>query len=103
MARMDWTRTFVEASGLRPTASEAFIPIKPTPMAAPSAARPTVKFPDIYLFVPFLTVRAVEHGRAAELCYSNLRGRRPFFTLANQQGEHGGQQHKHHGLDQPHQ
>jgi len=29
MARMDWTKTFVEASGLRPTASEAFMPIKP--------------------------------------------------------------------------
>ena len=36
---------FVDALGLRPTASDALPPIRPTPMAAPRAARPTHKFP----------------------------------------------------------
>src|SRR5438876_12386863 len=45
MARIDCTRILVEAPGLRPTASEAFMPINPTPRAAPSAARPTCRLP----------------------------------------------------------
>src|SRR5512136_1043781 len=45
MARIDWTKIFVAAPGLRPTASEAFMPMKPTPRAAPSAARPTCRLP----------------------------------------------------------
>src|SRR4051812_19607575 len=42
---MDCTSTLVAAPGLRPTASEAFAPIRPTPRAAPSAANPTWRFP----------------------------------------------------------
>src|SRR5206468_5397532 len=78
MARMDWTRIFVAAPGLRPTASEAFIPMSPTPRAAPRAARPTCRFPvssaniginDIYVF-PFFygsAAPAIEHGQTAEI------------------------------------
>ena len=41
MARIAWTKIFVDAPGLRPTASEALTPINPTPTAAPNAAKPT--------------------------------------------------------------
>jgi hypothetical protein len=44
---MDWTSTFVEAPGLRPTASDAFIPMIPTAMAAPRAANAMCKLPVI--------------------------------------------------------
>ena len=70
MDRIDWTRIFVDATGLRPTASEAFAPIKPTPMAAPSAARPTcilpvIDFPSLFLAGPGLggdSVKSPEDG-----------------------------------------
>ena len=39
--RIACTRIGVAAPGFRPTASDAFMPMKPTPMAAPRAARPT--------------------------------------------------------------
>src|SRR5947207_15878423 len=108
MARMDWTRIFVEAPGLRPTASEAFIPMKPTPIAAPSAANPTCRFPvipsanigisDIYLpFFAFSAAPAIEHGQAVEILV--MRGFVPFFVLTNQHREHGGQQHEHQRLN----
>jgi hypothetical protein len=35
MDRMDWTKTAVDAVGLRPPASGAFMPVKPTPIAGP--------------------------------------------------------------------
>src|SRR6516165_9643408 len=41
MARIDWTITGVGDPMIRPTASDAFAPMKPTASAAPSAARPT--------------------------------------------------------------
>ena len=44
---MDITMILVEAPGLRPVASAAFAPTKPTPMADPSAASPTWMLPDI--------------------------------------------------------
>src|SRR5262245_11797553 len=54
MDRMDWTRTLVDEPGLRPTTSEAFMPIRPTAIAAPKAAKPTCTFPIMGLFVvPF--------------------------------------------------
>src|SRR5438128_1328833 len=37
--------TFPKAPGLRPTASEAFMPTSPTPMAEPSPQRPTWMLP----------------------------------------------------------
>jgi hypothetical protein len=40
-------QNLVEATGFRPTASEAFMPIRPTAMAAPRAARPTSRLPVI--------------------------------------------------------
>src|SRR3954453_16360997 len=45
MERIDCTSTFVDAPGLRPTALEADMPIIPTLMAAPKAAKPTWMFP----------------------------------------------------------
>src|SRR6516164_9759568 len=45
MDRIDCTRILVDAPGLRPTAVEAAMPIKPTPMAAPAAASPTWMLP----------------------------------------------------------
>src|SRR5580765_5470403 len=97
MARMDWTRIFVAAPGLRPTASEAFIPIKPTPTAAPSAAKPTCRLPvisaniginDIYLlpFFAFPAAPAIEHGQTAEI-FNSMMGLGPLFMLADQHGE----------------
>src|SRR5215469_14605471 len=101
MARMDWTRTFVEASGFRPTASEAFMPIKPTPSAAPSAARPTVKLPVISLL--FLSLQLLPFARSSRnLSFDRARSRR-FFLLTNQQRKHRCQQHEHQRLNQAHQ
>src|SRR6267143_5555410 len=82
MARMDWTRIFFAAPGLRPTASEAFMPLTPTPKAAPSAAKPTCTFPvssaniginDIYIFLSLLfsAAPAIEHGQAVEILKTN--------------------------------
>src|SRR3954447_12541557 len=45
MERIDCTSTFVDAPGFRPTALEADMPIIPTLMAAPRAAKPTWMFP----------------------------------------------------------
>src|SRR5215471_14962896 len=74
--RIDCTRIFVAAPGLRPTALDAAIPIRPTLRAAPTAARPTwmlpprrlppASFPDNTansdIFTqPFLTVLLVLH------------------------------------------
>src|ERR1700742_1140400 len=87
MARIDWTRILVDASGLRPTASEARMPMMPTAMAAPNAASPTCKFPLMTEF-PF------------SLNCSCVRGVVPFrFVPANQQREDVGQQHEDEGLN----
>src|SRR5437899_12853038 len=58
--RMDWTKIFVAAPGLRPTAVEAAVPIKPTPTAAPAAARPTWMFPPNML--PLLKSATANNG-----------------------------------------
>src|SRR6266403_1925001 len=113
--KMDWTRIFVAAPGLRPTAVEAAVPIKPTPTAAPAAARPTWIFPanmfpltsatanngtiDIYpSFLWFLVGFEDEHGPAGEVRVSSfmLGCRGLFLMLANQQGEDSSQQHEDH-------
>src|SRR5215510_11640425 len=92
MARMAWTRTLVDASGFRPTASQAFQPIKPTARAAPNAARPTCKLPFMDLFL--LSRRPREHGRPTKVI-STLRGLWALrLLLAKQQREDSGQQHK---------
>src|SRR5215471_7090617 len=113
MARIDWTRIFVEAPGLRPTASEAFMPMKPTPTAAPSAASPTCMFPvisaniginDIYVFpfFAFSTAPAIEHGQTIEIVKSMGRSWR-FIMLADEHCEHSGQEHEHEGLNETNQ
>src|SRR5512144_1257739 len=103
MARMDWTRIFVAAPGLRPTASEAFMPMKPTPRAAPRAARPTCMLPvnsasigisDIFLIPFFLlpTAPAIEHGQTAEILSVVRRFVLVLFlVLADQHGKDSGQ------------
>src|SRR6187200_1472960 len=84
MARIDWTSTFVDAPGLRPTASDAFIPIIPTAMAAPKAANATCKLPVI--------VSILSSG-----FYDRV-----LFVLTQQEREHRSQQHEHQRLNQPH-
>src|SRR6266496_2355593 len=102
MARIDWTRICVEAPGLRPTASEAAMPIKPTATAAPIAAKPTCMFPIISLLLPFPAATAVEYVQAAEKS-SSVCARRSFFLMwTHQQSEHRAQQHEHHRLHQAH-
>src|SRR6266436_2470040 len=111
MARIDWTRIFVEAPGLRPTASEAFMPMKPTPTAAPSAANPTCRFPvisanigisDIYLpFFAFSAAPAIEHGQTAEILV--MRGFVSLFVLTNQHREHRRQKHEDQRLNKSNQ
>src|SRR5579864_6155924 len=109
MARMDWTRIFVAAPGLRPTASEAFMPMRPTPKAAPSAAKPTCMFPvnsaniginDIY--ISFLSVARrlprLNTDKSAKFSRSVMSRLWAFLVLANQHGEDGGEQHEDQGL-----
>src|SRR5882724_13473772 len=67
MARIDWTITAVAAPGLRPTASDAFAPMAPTARDAPTAARPTCRFPSMYLLAPFLLLTASTVGAVAYL------------------------------------
>src|SRR5262249_21933731 len=83
MDRMACTMIFVDALGFRPTADEAPRPINPTPIAAPSAARPTCTLP----------------YNAPVISVSFLR----FFVLTNQEREHGREQHEDHRLHQTHQ
>src|SRR5882762_8686767 len=108
MARMDCTRIFVAAPGLRPTASDALAPIRPTPMAAPSAANPTWIFPvipsaniginDIYMFT-FLcfSQRLPQLNTVQPLKFLMMRFM-PFVVFTNQQCEHRSQQHENQGL-----
>src|SRR5215813_7719973 len=108
MAKMDWTRTFVAAPGLRPTASDAFMPMNPTPRAA----KPTCRFPlisanigisvifSLSFFLSFSLGPAIEHGRAAEIRYLSVRVCRfLLLVLANKQGEERSQQHENQGLN----
>src|SRR5579859_4064278 len=96
IARIDCTRIGVAAPGLRPTASEAFMPMKPTPSAAPSAARPTVRFPlssaniGVIIYVPFLLLSpsapAIEHGQTAEISFKSMV--RLFVALVMRHDQH---------------
>lgn len=51
-----------EAPGLRPVASAALAPTKPTPIAEPSAARPICKLPVMIFFVIISVVPTIQHG-----------------------------------------
>src|ERR1700704_1244813 len=100
---MDCTKIFVEATGFRPTASEAFIPIKPTAIAAPKAARPTWKLPFICSSCSFPPAPAIEHGQAVDI--NPLTVRRHWcvcFVLAHQHREDSSQEHEDHGLNEAH-
>src|SRR5215475_3517132 len=101
MARIDWTRIFVEAPGLRPTAPEAVMPIKPTARAAPSAAKPTCMLPIISFILPFPAATAVEYVRAAKK-FLLARGPTSFSPmLTNQKKKTRKKHNKPHPLHQP--
>src|SRR5215470_12946994 len=100
MAKMDCTKILVDAPGLRPTASEAIMPIRPTLIAAPKAASPTCKFPLIR--VSFLRAGNHECVRAGEISLLMVCGSRGLFVLAHQHREHCRQQHKDQRLNQSH-
>src|SRR3954470_118923 len=80
MDRIACTMIFVEAFGLRPTADEAPSPINPTPIAAPSAARPTCTLP----YKPVISVSFL----------------RFLVVLTDEEREDGGQQHEDQCLHQ---
>src|SRR5258707_458620 len=113
MARMDCTNILVDAPGLRPTASEAFIPINPTPMAAPNAAMPTWRFPlnpavNEFIVPAFLCVLADTRDRTGSSWRTSLFSlglccRCRLLGLTNQQREHRAQQHEHQRLHEAHQ
>src|SRR3974390_1637079 len=101
IARIDWTRIFVPAPGLRPTASDAFIPMNPTPRAAPSAAKPTCMFPlssaniginDIYVVSFLALARRLPRLNTVKPAKFGSMMRLPgfFVVLADQHGEHSG-------------
>src|SRR5204863_6845035 len=118
MERIDCTSTFVDAPGLRPTAAEADMPISPTPMAAPMAAKPTWMFPPSrfpIVSAPVPVSNAIVDISAFPSLLFLLPGGRPansqfrlshccgwFLMLTNQQREYGGQQHENQGLHQTH-
>ena len=54
----------VAAPGLRPTASDAFMPMMPTARAAPRAARPTCRLPVIVFVLPVMRRAPARIGRA---------------------------------------
>src|SRR5262249_53349697 len=104
------TMTLPNAPGLRPTASEAFMPTRPTPIADPRPHKPTdtlpaTRFPPasasigvnilIFLSSFFSAAPAVDHGQAAEIFKLMVTFLRGFFAVlffgrAHQRGEHGG-------------
>src|SRR5271156_4566199 len=104
--RIDWTRICVAAPGLRPTASDDFIPMNPTPRPEPMAARPTVRLPVStpnigviilfrFLFVGFFGPRGLPTVRPKNL----MRVRAvAFVMLDDQQREDRRQQHEYHRL-----
>ncbi len=103
----------MDAPGLRPTASEAFMPINPTPTPRPT--RPDhVRFPpnprqygfiiSSFPFFAFSPAPAIEHGKLTKSLFSSgFCRRRRFLVLTNQQREHGAQQHENQRLHQAHQ
>src|ERR1035438_2563425 len=113
IARIACTRILVEAPGLRPTASEAFMPMNPTPMAAPSAAKPTCRLPvtpsanigiNISSYLS-LAQRLPRLNTVKPLKFIKSVGRasRLLVVHAHQHGEHRRQQHEHQRLHNSHQ
>src|SRR3954471_1697524 len=108
MERIDCTSTFVAAPGLRPTALEADMPIIPTLMAAPRAARPTWMFPPSRF--PIVSAPAPVSNAIVDISASFLFFLSPggspansrfrlrhcsggLLMLTNQEREYRGQQH----------
>src|SRR5437868_1953312 len=97
--------TLPNAPGLRPTASEAFMPTSPTPIAEPRPQRPTWMLPLIsarigVIVICFLLLfpdaPAVDHGQAPEIIKSMMMFLRMFLVMrANQCREYRRQEHKH--------
>src|ERR1041385_1828423 len=106
------TMTLPNAPGLRPTASEAFMPTRPTPIAEPRPHNPTERLPAtdasasigvnmFFLSSFFSTAPAVDHGQAAEISKSMVMFLAVlFFMRANQGRKHRRQEHEHKGLNQ---
>src|ERR1051326_124288 len=108
IAKMACTRIFCDAPGFRTTASEAFMPMKPTPIAAPSAANPTCRLPvisantgirDIYVYLSLLSQRLPRLNTVKPPKFSMVGSFVPFLVLANQHGENRRQQHEHERLN----
>src|SRR6266478_7309842 len=106
--------TFPKAPGLRPTASEAFMPTSPTPIAEPRPQRPTWMLPLIsanigvtitFPFFCFVVAQRLPRLNMVESLKSfRLVVLFPvlLFVRANQRREHGCQEHEHKGLHQTH-
>src|ERR1041384_702460 len=102
MNRLDWTKILVAAPGLRPTAVDGAVPIKPTPMAAPAAAKPTCRFPFTSSRLHQLPVTMA----TLTYCVLSLCTRRTcvwLLMLAHQQREDRRQQHEDQRLHQTNQ
>src|SRR5262245_61685398 len=99
--------TFPNAPGLRPTASEAFIPTRPTPMAEPRPHKPTWILPlisaNIGVTITFPFFCFVVAQRLPRLnMVQPLKFFRSVLLLmrAYQRCEHRRKQHEHKGLNQ---
>jgi len=57
-----------EAPGLRPVASAALAPTKPTPIAEPSAARPICKLPVMSIII-ISAASTIQHGLTTKSLY----------------------------------
>src|SRR5215470_14258521 len=75
------------------------MPMRPTAMAAPNAARPMCKFPLISSCSPSSWAPKTEQVNRSNLKSGALDG---FLVLTNQQGEHCSQQHENQCLNYAH-
>src|SRR5215207_7333626 len=99
MARIACTMILFDAPGLRPTAAEAWPPIRPTAIAAPRAASPTCMLPVIGIVLS--GSRRHRHAvRTRQPSAVGCPGPR-FLVLADEQREDCRQQHEHQRLYQP--
>src|SRR4029450_4629837 len=97
IARIDCTMILVDAPGLRPTATAAAAPMRTTASAEPIAASPA-------RILPVISIRPFEIAsvRPNAVPLSGRGGCR-LIVLADEEGKHGGEQHEHQRLHQPHQ
>src|SRR5262245_33748952 len=109
--------TFPNAPGLRPTASEAFMPTSPTPIADPSPHKPmlrwwrlpptwanigvTITFP-FFCFVVAQRLPRLNMVEQLKSYWSLVPAPVFLFMCANQRREHSGQEHEYKRLNQAH-